>query len=90
MQVSHLCIGGGGIGDESAWSAAILAQAGDQLGGVAVKVVGHVSEANLTAVQVLEGHVDRLHGRLKRLSVRLTARTRPVGSISTTLQPLSE
>ena len=74
----HLCIGGGGVGNEGARRAAILAKPSDQLGGVAIKVMGHISETDLTAVQVLECHIHCLHGCLKRLPVCLTASAWPV------------
>ena len=75
-----LGIGSGGVGDEGVGRLPVPSQAGDQLGGVAVKVVADIRQADLAAVQVLEGHVHCLHGRLKRIPVGLTASTRPAAA----------
>mmetsp|Transcript_21009 Transcript_21009/g.46075 ORF Transcript_21009/g.46075 Transcript_21009/m.46075 type:complete len:1268 (+) Transcript_21009:731-4534(+) len=72
---ADLGVGGGGVGDVGAGGLAVSAQGGDQLGGVRVKVVADVSEGDLAAVQVLEGHVHSLHRALKHLTLRLTAST---------------
>ena len=80
VESACLGIGGGGVGDEGVGRLPVPSQAGNQLGGVAVKVVADVRQADLAAVQVLEGHVHCLHGRLKCISVGLTASTRPAAA----------
>ncbi len=73
----YLCIGGGGVGNVGGWRAAILAQALDQLGGVAVKVVADICQRDLTAVQILERCIHSLHGSLKGCALLLTSHAGP-------------
>mmetsp|Transcript_28415 Transcript_28415/g.47694 ORF Transcript_28415/g.47694 Transcript_28415/m.47694 type:complete len:206 (+) Transcript_28415:252-869(+) len=56
----HLGVGSGGVGDVRGRHLPVGAQTLHQLGGVRVKVVAHVCEADLAGVQVLEGGVHRL------------------------------
>ena len=74
----HLSICSGGVSDVGAGRLAVATQAADQLGGVAVKVVAHIRQADLTAVQVLECDVHRLERTLKDLTALLTTSARPV------------
>eukprot|EP00983_Pelagomonas_calceolata_P065835 1148766-Pelagomonas_calceolata.AAC.3 len=67
---TYLCVGSGGVSDVGAGGLAVLAQALHDLGGVAVEVVAHISEGDLTAVQN-QGHSHQAVGL--RLRVVITA-----------------
>ena len=56
--VAYLSVSGGGVSNVGRRQLAICPEAGHQLGGIAVKVVADICQADLAAVQVLEGGVD--------------------------------
>mmetsp|Transcript_27247 Transcript_27247/g.59503 ORF Transcript_27247/g.59503 Transcript_27247/m.59503 type:complete len:1448 (-) Transcript_27247:88-4431(-) len=72
-QTADLGVGGGGVRHVRVGHLAVRAQALHQLGGVAVEVVAHVRQRDLARVEVLEGGVHRLQGRLEHRAALLHA-----------------
>lgn len=57
ISAAYLSIGSGGVSNVGGRQLAICPEARNQLGGIAVKVVADICQADFAAVQVLEGGI---------------------------------
>ena len=68
---TDLSVGGGGVGHEGHGLLLVVTETLDDLGGVGIVVVRHIGDGNLGRIEVLEGNVDGLEGRLEEVGLLL-------------------